>query len=138
MLIDWLPQALKRFCHVGSQSSQRRLERSTRQPLTFQVESLEERQLLSAANGYNYNVPAPSPYDNLSPVLWSMAGASSSTNPAYSNSSSASGADTTSSLVARDQAGRVGVRITSSNVVGLQPSLQALGFVTMLLPNFGA
>ena len=134
MLIDWLPQALKRFCHVGSQSSQRRLERSTRQPLTFQVESLEERQLLSAANGYatgyNYNVPAPSPYDNLSPVLWSMAGASSSTNPAYSNSSSASGADTTSSLIARDQVGRVGVRITSSNVVGLQPSLQALGFVT--------
>lgn len=130
MLIDWLPQALKRFCLVGSQSSQRRLERSARVALTFQVESLEDRQLLSAANGYNYNVPAPSVYDNISPVLWSMSGTAGSTNAELNAYSGASGADTTSSLVARDQSGRVGVRITSSNIVGLQPSLQALGFVT--------
>lgn len=113
--------------------------------MVFQVETLEERQLLSAVN--SYNVPAPSPADNISPVLLQIAGdvstsstssgafsSSSSTTPNYStpgggNSGSSTIVDNSADFVARDQAGRVGVRIISSNVNGLQASLSALGFV---------
>lgn len=104
----------------------------------FQVENLEERQLLSATN--SYNVPAPSPYDNISPVLLQIASGSTSTSTTGSGattqsstgttSTGSSGAvDNTASFVARDRYGRIGVKITNSNINGLQPALQALGFV---------
>ena len=139
MLIDWLPQALKRFCHVVPHSSQRRVERQHTQTFVVQVESLEERQLLSAVN--SYNVPAPSPYDNISPVLLQIAGSTTSTPTTItstpgsgtggnSGSGSTVATDTTADYVARDQQGRVGIRITSSNVGALQSQLTALGFVT--------
>ena len=131
MLIDWLPQALKRFCPVARQSSVRRQERPSKQLMVFQVETLEERQLLSAVN--SYNVPAPSPYDNIAPILLQMNSASSSTSSSSATSGGNTGSstivDNTANFVARDQSGRVGVRIISSNVNGLQSSLSALGFV---------
>ncbi len=147
MLIDWLPQALKRFCHVAPQSSQRRSARLSTQVFVLQIESLEDRQLLSAVN--TYNVPAPSPYDNIDPILMQIASGATSTtsitsltptsggsgvatnaaNPSNPGSSQPGLTDTTADYVARDRFGRVGVRIISSNVNGLQSALASLGFV---------
>lgn len=142
MLIDWLPQALKRFYQVPQKSSHSRQARQGRL-LTFQVENLEERQLLSAAN------------EMIDPVLLEIA--SGVTTPSFTNTtpittvtSIPSGVptppqpptypefqphtgvlvDLANSMVARDSSGRVGIRITTSNATGLQPSLLALGFIT--------
>jgi len=107
--------------------------------MVFQVETLEERQLLSAVN--SYNVPAPSPYDNIAPVLLNLSGGSNSTytfsSTAVTSSSTSAGGgsgssgvvDTSADYIARDQSGRVGVRITSPNVNALQPYLTQLGFI---------
>ncbi len=140
MLIDWLPQALKRFCHVVPRSLQRRQERRLGDVFVVRVENLEERQLLSAVN--SYNVPVPSGYDNIAPVLLQMGASTTSitnpgvttnavtSNPSDGGGSGAAVSDITASFIARDASGRVGVRITSANVTGLQSQLAALGFVT--------
>lgn len=147
MLIDWLPQALKRFPGLARKLSTVRAKRPVC-PLTFQVENLEERQLLSATNSFL-------PSDLIDPVLMQMAtgGHSSSTittstsasSPVTNGASSGnftppptSGGQTgtgtitnlSSTFVTKDQLGRVGVRIISSNVTALQSSLQSLGFAT--------
>lgn len=137
MLIDWLPQALKRFYQVAQKSSLSRQARQGRL-LTFQVENLEERQLLSAANSYNVALPD---YTNvIDPVLVNLA--TGATPQSFTTVDTSGGVQTNDgatpagitnlapTLVAKDQSGRVGVRITTSNAVGLQPSLQALGFIT--------
>ncbi|MDB5339652.1 MAG: bpr, partial [Planctomycetaceae bacterium] len=141
MLIDWLPQALKRFCHVAPRSVQRRQERRLGDVFVFRVENLEDRQMLSAVT--SYNVPVPSGNDNIAPILLQIGAATTSssnpsvtTNAVDSNSSGGSGgsgasvSDNTADFIARDASGRIGVRITSSNVTSLQSQLSALGFVT--------
>ena len=137
MLIDWLPQALKRYYQATPHSSPRRQVRRSTELFVFQIETLEERQLLSAAN--SYNVPAPSPYDNIAPVLMQIASTATPTsgsgavtnavNPGGGNSGPSTVTETTADYVARDKFGRVGVRIISANVNGLQSALTSLGFV---------
>jgi hypothetical protein len=145
VLIDWLPQALKRIYRFAGKSSvgaaRRRNQPARRLGLTLQVETLEERQMLSAVNGF----------DNIDPALLSLAGVSTNTDITTSQNvsiSSLTAASTNSNgggstgtpgsstatlntsqdtWIARDSAGRVGVHITATNPTALQGILQTYG-----------
>jgi hypothetical protein len=157
VLIDWLPQALKRFYHFsGKASAISTAKRVPRQRdrlccITSNVECLEERQLLSAVTAN---------LSNIDPVLLGLSGTSTAITSTSSSSSSSSSltvsplnsssTSSTSGVVpmpaganpqslvghvdasqtkylAYNAAGQVGIRITASNPSGLQASLQSLG-----------
>ncbi|MDB5388635.1 MAG: hypothetical protein JWM11_4281 [Planctomycetaceae bacterium] len=144
MLIDWLPQALKRFYSQAGKSSEslamRKRQRERRLCITQNVECLENRELLSAVTSL------PSSLVNVDPVLMSLAGLNNSSDiqvnsALYSSTNTQSpppGAGTATgfavpttnpndSLVQRDSSGRVGVRITATDPTALVPALQSLG-----------
>ncbi len=94
MLIDWLPPALKRFYHVANKSSLPRREQRWARLLTFQVENLEERQLLSAANSYDAAVVDQT--SNIDPLLLQIASVGLT---AYPFTTAGSGSTTTGNTV---------------------------------------
>lgn len=120
MLINWLPQAWKRFysqtAHAQAKSSLQRRQKRIAHGLTLQVEALEERQLLSAANALIDST------DRIDPALVSYV-----TNGGGQITSTMGGA-TNDSLFLRDNFGRVGIRITATNPNALLTPLQSLGF----------
>lgn len=158
MLIDWLPQALKNVYQFAGKSpasvgNRKRLTKASH-GLTLNVESLEERQLLSAVSY------SPSSNEGIDPALLSLAGVSSSTGLSVSpinsvgpTSVSASSGTTIpaqyqqslvghvdadqSAYIVHDSSGKVGIRVTAVNPTGLQSSLRTLGMtVTAVEDNF--
>ena len=121
MLIEWLPKAWRKWSRKVSLSTTSR-KRNLRQLAPLSPERLEDRALLSATGLTDTN--------RVSSVLTNIATIATSSPGSTSGTGATGIVDTTSSLVARDNAGRVGVRITSTNPNLTASMLGSLGFVT--------